>query len=238
MMITRIATAATLAFCAATSQAAQVTAFSWDFDNAVASAAGIGYSITNFSGLQTSTQGFNGVGGFAGNFSRSTNEGSQVSSTLSLSLVNLPAHTGLDVNFLLALIDSWDSDNGSPAPDHFNVRIDGNVVLQLTCNNASGSNCYGGTVVAPMAHRGFNGSWQDIGYDMAGESALSIAHTGSSALIELFASGNGWQGGSDESWGVDNLSVVLTTRDGTVPLPGTLALVGLGLLALSRRRAR
>lgn len=182
------------------------------------------------------TQGFN-VGGFSGTFIQNVATGNPASAVV-LSLSGLPAHNAVDVNFLLALIDSWDSDNGSPAPDLLNVEIDGSVVLQVTCNNASGSNCYGGTVVAPMAHRGFNGSWQDIGFDMANDGALTVAHSASTLTVRWFASGGGWQGGSDESFGIDDLVVNLITDDGQVPEPGPLAMIGLGLAALAMRRRK
>ena len=46
--------------------------------------------------------------------------------------------SSVSVGFLLAVIDSWDSDNGNPAPDYFGVNIDGNQVFQATFAIASG----------------------------------------------------------------------------------------------------
>ena len=47
----------------------------------------------------------------------------------------------------------------------------------------------------------------------------------SSLTVDFFASGSGWQGGSDEWWGIDNVSVTLDSVE-AVPEPSTLILVG------------
>jgi len=217
-------------------QAATVLAASFNDGNFQAPFGFASLSVNGNGNLVEPTQGFN-VGGFSGTFIQSLATGNPAPAVV-LSLSGLPAHNAVDVNFLLALIDSWDSNDGSPAPDLLNVEIDGSVVLQVTCNNATGSNCYGGTVVAPMAHRGFNGSWQDIGFDMANEGALTVAHSASTLTVRWFASGAGWQGDFDESFGIDNLVVNLITDDGRVPEPGSLAMIGLGLAALAGRRRK
>ena len=226
-------------------QAATITAFSCDFEGTTicSSPLGLGYTIgvpfAGASALNKPTEGFNGVGGFSGNFAYNDATGNPAGAT-SLNLISLPTHTAIDVNFLLALIDSWDSTDGSVAPDILNVEIDGVVVLQVTCNNASGTACYGGTAVAPMAARGFNGSWNDIGFDLGSEAALTVPHSSSTLSIRWFASGSGWQGGIDESFAIDNLQVNLITDDIRVPEPASLALLVLGLagIGFSRRKSR
>ncbi|OPY89335.1 MAG: hypothetical protein A4E72_01137 [Syntrophus sp. PtaU1.Bin208] len=216
----------------ASSATAAIVLYSNDFDGNETFYTGVTGGLSGVTGTE-SVQGYSAVAGFSGNLLRNATTGNPASYT-TLTLSNLPTHTSIDINFLFAFIDSWDSTNGSPAPDWFNVKVDGVSVLQITAANASGSNTYGGTVLDPLTHRGWWGNYGERAFDMSSESALSIAHSTSTLTIDFFASGDGWQGGSDESWAIENLQVTANP----VPLPGALLLFapGLaGLLAIRRR---
>ena len=56
------------------------------------------------------------------------------------------------------------------------------------------------------------------------------------------ASGSGWQGGTDESWAIDNLAIIANAdgQEPGIPEPATLTFFGVGLLGLGyvRRRRR
>jgi len=41
----------------------------------------------------------------------------------------------------------------------------------------------------------------------------NINHTSSSVTIDFYASGNGWQGGNDESWAIDNVQVCINAPE-------------------------
>jgi hypothetical protein len=224
-MKNRMISIAALSLLSGSALAQQV--FFTDFD------AGAPAEITG-GGSVAGVQGFDNFGNagntFGGNLYRNASVFPIVATTLTLN--NLPAHDSLSIRFLLAFIESWDSDNGNPSPDLFEVRVDGNLVLSITAANASGSNTYSGDEIAPLAAYGF-GFYNDRGFDLGSESALqNIPHTASSVSIEFSAAGAGWQGGDDESWGIDNLGVSV------VPAPGTLALSGLAGLLTARRRSR
>ncbi len=211
---------------------ASITVFSWDFEGSVP---------TQLSGVVTteSVQGFAGLGPagnqFGGNFLRNTTSGNPASATI-LTLTGLPAHDKIDIAFLFAAIDSWDSTDGTIKPDYFNVMVDGTVIFQPTFANASGTVTYpNGQLGSPnLDHRGFNGSWQDRGFDMGDPSVTelrNIPHTADTVIIQFFASGAGWQGGGDESWGMDNLKIQVSSST-VVPLPGSILLLGFGLARL------
>src|ERR1700704_2136821 len=62
-----------------------------------------------FTGVTTTegVQGYNSFG-FSGDLLRNTNAGNPVAAYTRLTLNGLPSHTGVDLDFLLAIIDSWD----------------------------------------------------------------------------------------------------------------------------------
>jgi len=70
---------------------------------------------------------------------------------------------------------------------------------------------------------------------MTGDARLTgIAHSASTLQISFRASGSHWQGGSDESYALDNLTIRYATSapGAAVPEPGSLLLMGLGLVGL------
>ena len=171
---------------------------------------------SNWSGFVSyeSVQGFT-ADGFDGLFLRNPSVPAQKTT---LTLTDLPEHTSLDLGFLLAVIDSWDgSANNQYAPDVFNVDVDGQSIFSETFESAFGPASYvppEGAEIAFKQPRGFNGSWLDSSYNMANDPTFqNINHTSSSVTIDFYASGNGWQGGNDESWAIDNVQVCINAPE-------------------------
>lgn len=227
-MIRALLATATLAAAALPASAQLV--YSNDFDAPAFTAGGVGATWTGPGGLKSTIAPYTGYGQFW-----STDNAVQATS---LTLTNLPAHTAIDIDFTAIFLDSWDSTNGSPAPDWYQVWIDGNLVGQYTYNNASGSvaSIGGGSVVAQYVQFDTAIFYSDSVVDFSGDATYSFAHTASSITFQIKAGGNGWQGGADESLGIDNIRVVLTP----VPEPGTWALLaaGLGIVGGIARRRR
>lgn len=169
-----------------------------------------------------SVQGYAGLGTgpdvFGGNFLR--NDDSPATLT-TLTLSGLPPHDSVDINFLLAIIDSWDCDAPHPAsPDFFNVNVDGNPVFADPFVNSSlEGSCVSPFIPSPgvelafKQNLGFNPGTSDhldSAYDMGLEPVFqNIPHTSGTLTIEWFSSGAGWQGETDESWAIDNVRVTV-----------------------------
>jgi len=151
----------------------------------------------------------------------------------------LGAHTHLRLKFDLAFIDSWDSlDGACCAPDILFVTIDG-TEYQWTVNHALGTvfDIGPGTVVTTGKNLGYSSSWFDtiVSYEFL------FPHTAPNFLFSIRFGGAGFQGGLDESWGIDNLALsALYDRDAVIPEPATWAMLiaGFGLVGAAARRRR
>lgn len=165
-------------------------------------------------GMLESVQGFEGRGNDGNTFSNQflrNQAGGNPSEATTLTLQNLPPHSSLGLDFLLAVIDSWDGD------ERFTITVDGVEVFGETFRNVGNGGSFGypaGSLIFRDEEVGFNGaqSYPEAGYDMGRVPSLrNIPHTSSSATISWFVTGDGWEAGSDESWALDNLKVTVTS---------------------------
>ena len=131
------------------------------------------------------------------------------STSATLTLTDLPAHDEIDIGFLLAIIDSWDGGTS----DYFNILVDGVSIFRESFHHTNlASQSYQapqGGLLSFGTQLGFSG-WSDAAYDMNLEPKLKgIQHSASSLTIQWLANGPGWEGGTNESWAIDNLKITL-----------------------------
>lgn len=219
--------------------------FETNFDGALPSEIAPGTATT------TGVQGYAGYGPsgnqFGGSFLRSA-----TGNTVTLTLVNLPAHDTISLEFLFAAIDSLDGTGSvSPEGDFFRIVFDGAILFSESFANATTNQIqsYVTPAEVELARRvdlGFGGPggfYTDSAYNLGADPRFSdFAHSASSATIQFFIFGPGNQELSDESWAMDNLRVSVLTKDvvAAIPEPSTYALMlaGLGAVAFAAKRRR
>lgn len=189
--------------------------YSNNFDDAPTVAPGVSASLT-MNGSLVGVEGYAGLGTggntFAGRFLRNDSPGNPAAKT-TLTLSDLPAHTSVDLDFLAAMIDSWDGERG---PDFFNVEVDGRLIFSETFDwTSQNEQSYvappgGQLTTRPLSQLGFSPQWPDAAYDLGLDAVFeNIPHNSSTLTISWYASGSGWQAGNDESWAIENLDVAL-----------------------------
>jgi hypothetical protein len=203
-------------------------------------------------GTVAGVQGFEGVGGISGNFWRNATDGSATT----LSIGSLPSHSSITIEFDFAAIDSWDGANSIisgdgevVAPDFFNVSLDGATILEKSFNNFAGTTPSAGvTELVGAAQDGTPPTGGDLGFsssffDSAFAVSLTVNHNGANAFFSFSGQGAGWQGGNDESWAIDNISVSVHPTPAPIPVPASLPLMlagvaGLGFVAARRQSSK
>lgn len=147
---------------------------------------------------------------------------SEPGSAITLNLDGLGTHSTLDLAFDLAIIYSWDGNN-QYGPDYFSLKVDGiSYINELVIQDWDNGIDMWGTPDFPDSSKSYN---------------FSITHFAPSVTIEWFADGNGWQGGLDESFAIDNI-YISAQRETPVPEPATMLLFGTGLIGLVGSRLR
>ena len=229
--------AATLGLAVAGPASADTLLYTNDFDGNEYIAPGLGVTALTNGGLEATAT----FGNWSGFYFANRTMGNPASPS-ELTLSNLAAHTQVTVSFVAGFLESWDSRDGSCcSPDNLDFLVDGVVVASFTANNALGSieDFGGGTILGRYVQANANTFYTDTIVDMDGIPALTFSHAGSTLTLALRASGEGWQGDTDEAWGIDALSV---RYDGAAPVPEpstwAMMVLGVGALAGAVRRRR
>lgn len=183
-------------------------------------------------------QGYAGLGPagrqFGGNFLHYT---SVPIVPTTLTLRNLPPHDHLSVKFLLGVIDSWDG------TELMQVRVDDSLKFNNWFQLATGDTTSyfpapPGAILSMGRDLGFSGCCyynRDRAYDLGVEPAfLDIPHTADSVVVTWTIgaisgpAADQWQGGADESWAIDDVSVEVSTQSAGIAEelpPGRLVVI-------------
>jgi len=163
---------------------------------------------------------------------------------VSLSLNNLAGHNSVTVSFDLYVIQSWDGVGPDYGPDVWRLSVDGGpVLLNTTFSNTNGEHLqsYPGSYPGGGEYDAYTGASEinTLGYEFYGDSVYRMSFTFNHVdnLLKLNFAGIGLQDVSDESWGLDNISVA--ANGAAIPEPSAVAIfAGMGLLLLYKRNIK
>ena len=130
-----------------------------------------------------------------------------------LSLNNLPAHNRVSVVFDLYMIRSWDGNDGGVGPDIFKFGYNGQTTMQTTFSSNVHNQAY--PSIYPGGNYPFATGASEIntlGYspDFVYQISQGFSHTDNSLIINFSVNGN-IVSPADESWGIDNVRVIVDT---------------------------
>lgn len=219
-----------------------------DFETPTYTAPGVTSSIANFA-IESATAGPWNAAGWSIVYGVNRTTGNPAGQTL-ITLSGLAANSAVSIGSgVLGFLESWDSYNGGCCnPDYLDVFINGALVATMTADNAfpgSIEDYDGATELFDGVQANANGYYSDTLVDLSTAAfANSFADGSGTWTLGIRARGGGWQGGSDEGWGFDNLAIYGdVVRTGAVPEPATWAMMILGFGAIggmmrgsSRRR--
>ncbi|MBI2375581.1 MAG: VWD domain-containing protein [Deltaproteobacteria bacterium] len=143
--------------------------------------------------------------------------------SVTLAFPELRAHNEVTVTFDLFVIESWDGSAGSVGPDRFRFAYVSNGVTTTLLDTTFAN--VGGTVQAYPQNFGASNPPQTgalevntLGYPFFGDSVYRISYTfpHSGTDLNLVFTAAGLQELTDESWGIDNVSVQLRSA---APVP-------------------
>lgn len=201
-------------------------------------------------GGTTDGQGLNNYDEFSGDFWRVT----AADDKLIIQVSNINPSEILSVNFSLAMLDSWDGGSTTYGSDILNMEIyDGGLI--------SGNDVIGGSSLAGFSHTysnvsnfesnvsyvdevvvdgvqlGFNQNdpwWNEDAVTMNVENLQASSGTLTFVIwASSGGSGSGFQGGDDESFGIDNFTIT-----SNVPEPSTILFLSMFTMSFIFRRCR
>jgi hypothetical protein len=172
--------------------------------------------------------------------------------------LGLGAHTTVTLAFDLYVIRSWDG-NGANGGERYLVDASGpSLLFTGFANNDAKDQCFPDNCPASNPTKSGAAEVNTLGYDqnIGGDAVyhlfFTFPHTASTLTLHFIGAGlqdsttgdTVFPGLTDESWGIDNVTVVDDSVTTAVPAPATLLLIasavaGLGVHQLRpRRRAR
>ncbi len=198
-----------------TMAAASTTVFSTDFES------GVPPEFSAPGAVLDGVQGYAGLGPpgrqFGGQFLHYV---SQTILPTTLTLRGLPPHDHLSVKFLLGIIDSWDG------VELMRISVDNQLLFNHWFLLATGDTTDyfpppPGALLSEGTDLGFSGCCyynRDRAYDLGAEPAFQdIPHTADSVTVTWTigatsgSAADDWQGGADESWAIDDVSVEVSS---------------------------